>query len=240
MGRDMKFGDYLRRQREDRGWTQPDAANKVGIEQSYLSKLETGKSYPSDDVFGRLIQAYAIDVKALVRDLDPGEADALRDIESLRVTRLTLHRTARRLSRGWMLAGLACLLIGGGSTGAALTASDSSHEEYIYLSRGVIAPGEPFDVFDRVDVPLGGTPERVAEMRAQQIALQDRIDDEVRIQRTLQGEGYFETVEGGRRYFRALDSETVIERSPLRWFWVPGLMFLFGALGCFTISWRWK
>ncbi len=236
----MKFGDYLRQAREARHWTQPEAAARAGIEQSYLSKLETGKSYPSDDVFGRLVQAYSIDVKALVSDLDPAEAEALREIESLRATRLILHRTARRLSRGWMLAGLACLLIAGGSIGAALTASDTSHEEYIYLSRGVIAPGEPFDVFDLVDARLGGTSDMVAGMRAQQIALQDRIDEEVRIQRTLQGEGYFETVEGGRRYFRALDSQTVIERSPLRWFWVPGLMFLFGALGCFTISWRWK
>ncbi|WP_291842976.1 helix-turn-helix transcriptional regulator [Maricaulis sp.] len=236
----MKFGDYLRQAREARHWTQPEAAARAGIEQSYLSKLEAGKSYPSDDVFERLVQAYDIDVKALVRHLDPAEAKALRDIQSLRTARLILHRAVQTMSRGWMLAGLACLLIGGASAGAALTASDTSHEEYIYLSRGVIAPGEAFDVFDRVDASPGENPEAAAALRAQQIALQDRIDEEVRIQRTLQGEGYFETVEGGRRYFRALDSQTVIERSPLRWFWVPGLMFLFGALGCFTISWRWK
>jgi transcriptional regulator with XRE-family HTH domain len=54
----MKFGDYLRQKREARGWTQPEAANKAGIEQSYLSKLETGKSYPSEDAYARLVAAY--------------------------------------------------------------------------------------------------------------------------------------------------------------------------------------
>ena len=36
----MKFGEYLKSQRDARGWTQPMAAEKIGIEQSYLSKLE--------------------------------------------------------------------------------------------------------------------------------------------------------------------------------------------------------
>ncbi|MHA6289095.1 helix-turn-helix domain-containing protein [Maricaulis sp. CAU 1757] len=236
----MKFGDHLRLQRERAAWTQPEAAARAGIEQSYLSKLETGKSYPSDEVFGRLVQAYGIDVKALVSDLDPDEIDALPNVASVRATRMTLQRTARNLSRGWMLAGLACLLVGGASAGAALTASDTSHVEYIYLSRGVILPGEPLDVFALVDAGFGGTPDRVAEMRAQQIALQERLDEEVRVQRIMQGEGFVETVDNGRRYFRALDSQTVVERSPLRWFWIPGLMSLFGALGCFIISLRWK
>lgn len=36
----MKFGDYLKQKRAERGWTQPEAASHVKIEQSYLSKLE--------------------------------------------------------------------------------------------------------------------------------------------------------------------------------------------------------
>ncbi|MBO6796341.1 helix-turn-helix transcriptional regulator [Maricaulis sp.] len=51
----MKFGDYLRQCREAKGWTQPEAARHADIEQSYLSKLETGRSYPSEDVYSRLV-----------------------------------------------------------------------------------------------------------------------------------------------------------------------------------------
>ncbi|MGE0743387.1 MAG: helix-turn-helix domain-containing protein, partial [Hyphomonadaceae bacterium] len=38
----MKFGEDLKNRRTELGWTQPDAAAKASIEQSYLSKLETG------------------------------------------------------------------------------------------------------------------------------------------------------------------------------------------------------
>lgn len=50
----MKFGVYLRSLREKAGWTQPEAAEKIEIEQSYLSKLETGKCFPSEDIFSKL------------------------------------------------------------------------------------------------------------------------------------------------------------------------------------------
>jgi transcriptional regulator with XRE-family HTH domain len=61
----MNFGAYLKSQRDARGWTQPMAAEKIGIEQSYLSKLETGKATPSEEMFERLVNAYDIDLDAL-------------------------------------------------------------------------------------------------------------------------------------------------------------------------------
>ena len=59
----MKFGEYLKNRRTELGWTQPDAASKAGIEQSYLSKLETGKSFPSEDVYQRLVGAFGLDTE---------------------------------------------------------------------------------------------------------------------------------------------------------------------------------
>ena len=76
----MQFGDYLRQTREEKGWTQPDAAAKIGIEQSYLSKLETGKSYPSEDVFARLIEAYEINIAHLSETVASSELSKLREI----------------------------------------------------------------------------------------------------------------------------------------------------------------
>lgn len=49
----MKFGEYLKNQRTELGWTQPDAAAKAGIEQSYLSKLEpASRSRPKMSISG--------------------------------------------------------------------------------------------------------------------------------------------------------------------------------------------
>ena len=86
----MKFGDYLRQKREEKNWTQPEASAAAGIEQSYLSKLETGKSWPSEDVFARVASVYGIEVDDMVR----------RVASSERSRREASRATPRRRS-GW-------------------------------------------------------------------------------------------------------------------------------------------
>lgn len=44
----MNFGEKLKRIRTEKNLTQPRFAEAIGIEQSYLSKLENDKSQPSD------------------------------------------------------------------------------------------------------------------------------------------------------------------------------------------------
>jgi transcriptional regulator with XRE-family HTH domain len=61
----MPFHENLRTLRLARGLTQPTLAEKAGIEQSYLSKLENGRSKPSEDVLGRLAQALEVKPEAL-------------------------------------------------------------------------------------------------------------------------------------------------------------------------------
>jgi transcriptional regulator with XRE-family HTH domain len=73
----MSFPDNLRTLRLTRGLTQPALAEKAGIEQSYLSKLENGRSRPSEDVVARLAQALDIKPEALTQNGDESE-DRLR------------------------------------------------------------------------------------------------------------------------------------------------------------------
>ncbi len=40
----MRFGEKLKELRNEKEWTQPEMAEAIGIEQSYWSKLENGKS----------------------------------------------------------------------------------------------------------------------------------------------------------------------------------------------------
>lgn len=61
----MPFHENLRTLRLARGLTQPTLAEKAGIEQSYLSKLENGRSKPSEDVLGRLAQALEVKPETL-------------------------------------------------------------------------------------------------------------------------------------------------------------------------------
>ncbi|MBM7071474.1 helix-turn-helix transcriptional regulator [Shewanella sp. 202IG2-18] len=44
----MTFGQIIKSFRTEKGLSQPEFAEQVGIEQSYLSKLENDKSLPSN------------------------------------------------------------------------------------------------------------------------------------------------------------------------------------------------
>ena len=56
----MKLAETLVALRNEKGWTQAEAARNISIQQSYLSKLENGHFTPSDDVIEKLSQAYGV------------------------------------------------------------------------------------------------------------------------------------------------------------------------------------
>ncbi|MBD3653320.1 helix-turn-helix transcriptional regulator [Kangiella sp.] len=66
----MTLGEKLRALRSTSGWTQPEFARKLGIEQSYLSKLENDKSIPSTEMFDKLCTAYEVTPDEMLKDLD--------------------------------------------------------------------------------------------------------------------------------------------------------------------------
>jgi len=69
----MSFQENLRTLRLARGLTQPLLAEKAGIEQSYLSKLENGRSRPSEEVLARLAQALEVKPETLQQNGDETE-----------------------------------------------------------------------------------------------------------------------------------------------------------------------
>lgn len=54
------LGMELKRLRSDKKWTQAFAAREIGIQQSYLSKLENGQFIPSPEVLEKLSSCYGI------------------------------------------------------------------------------------------------------------------------------------------------------------------------------------
>ena len=66
----MNFGEKLKQLRTDKNLTQPQLADAIGIEQSYLSKLENDKSTPSAEIFQAILKALAIDVASLLENID--------------------------------------------------------------------------------------------------------------------------------------------------------------------------
>lgn len=215
----MRFGDHIRDMRRARGWTQPEASGRIGIEQSYLSKLESGKSYPSEDVFAALLSVYDLDTDALAEKLFPGELDRLREIGQVRASLLRREQDQQSNSRRWLVAGIALLTIGGGSLGISLLGSDQTIDWYQYKSESLVAA--------EVD-----SPSDIQDGSLQSTALEYRELD------VYQDVVFLEPVPEGRRVWRFYGSRSETRKSPLRWFLVPAFMTLFGGFGCFFASYR--
>lgn len=219
----MKFGEYLKDRRTELGWTQPDAAAKAQIEQSYLSKLETGKSFPSEDVYQRLVEAFSLDTEAMVGALYPAELDRLREIEAVRKHLLQREHDTRSISRRWLYAGLGGLVLGGALIGLSQVDRGGAAMHYTYQSSGVIHAGESSDIFD----DAGDNP-----------ALLARADEQTIFVPEMRGPAFTEATADGRREWHLVGANSVNVPAKFGWALVPGLAFLIGGLGCFFISWR--
>jgi len=227
----MKFGDYIRQKREKAGWTQPEAAARGDIEQSYLSKLETGKSYPSEEVFQKLVQTFDLDVKALSDKITSDELNKLREISEVRTTILTRQKTEARFMRGWLLAGLVMLMIGGGALGLTNVLPDWEQMMFHYRSEGVIKSGESPMIYPFLAVGQQGKDDGT---------LSERVDYDYVRTPDYRGDSFIEPVENGYRKYTLFNDTIESEPSPLRWLFAPGIMFILGGLGCFYVARRWR
>jgi transcriptional regulator with XRE-family HTH domain len=193
----MKFGEYLKAQRDARGWTQPMAAEKIGIEQSYLSKLETGKASPSEEMFERIVSAYDIDVDELANAVSLGELERLREISAVRdLVRRGQQATARGRRR-WLVASLALIALGGALLSFVVTERRFADIEYEYLSKGVIQNGESDFLFMHL-TPF--EPYMLADDFADDPLL-PRLEPVYRWHGEDRGAYYIEPADGGRRVY---------------------------------------
>ncbi|WP_262693351.1 helix-turn-helix domain-containing protein [Kordiimonas aquimaris] len=226
----MKFGDYIRQKRETTGWTQPEAAAKADIEQSYLSKLETGKSYPSEEVFNKLVNTLDLNIEEMARTVGSQELTRLREIKDVRAIVLQRQQNQQRFMRSWLIAGLVMLVIAGGVLGMSISMVADAKADYMYRSEGVILEGEPTNVFELIK--LGARPSVKP--------LKDRIAYDFQKLEQHQGNEYIKPVEGGYRHYQLYASMPQYDFRLIGWHLTIGFMLLFGGLASFYIARRWQ
>ncbi|QMW13408.1 helix-turn-helix transcriptional regulator [Pseudoalteromonas sp. MT33b] len=80
------FGSQLKHYRSELKLSQPEFAEQVGIEQSYLSKLENDKSVPSNDTFRSILAALNLTIcdfmQPLKHSVDKARLINVPDIEA--------------------------------------------------------------------------------------------------------------------------------------------------------------
>ncbi|WP_395375010.1 helix-turn-helix domain-containing protein [Marinicella sp. W31] len=238
----MTFGEYIKHKREALGWTQPEAANQAGIEQSYLSKLETGKAMPSEEIFSKLAAIYEIDTDEMTALFSLNEVNRLKEIKAVRTAILDKQKNTVKVTRGWLVAGLASLMIGAACLGFALI-PNTAERLYHYRSEGVLKPGEELRAYsvlrDQAD-SFSGKPQEKAAFLYKQKEMLKRLDQHDLVLWTSKGDDFVEETPEGKRFYDLYDQRVVENPNPFKWFLVPALMFLFGSLGCFIVSFKWS
>lgn len=233
----MELGQYLKKCRELKSRTQPDIAGEIGIEQSYLSKLESGKSIPSNDVFDKLREVYGFNIEELVKALSPKELDRLKDIGAIQQAYNIQSKNKLTASRAWSVSGLVMLVLGTGLLAISIL-PDRSPETFIYRSQGILEKNEELNAYDiiKLDIQLlGSDASRLAE-RTQMLSRLDQADVTTN---QYKGDGYVVNHEQGRRYFELIGKKTSTRNDWNRWLFVPALMLLVGGIGSFFLASRW-
>lgn len=61
-----KIAKFLKEERENSNFTQEEAAKRIGVSKSIISKWETGKSYPSLENLSKISETYGISVNEIL------------------------------------------------------------------------------------------------------------------------------------------------------------------------------
>ena len=226
----MDFGDRLRQLRKEKSLTQPELAEVMGIEQSYLSKLENGKSLPSNDMLQRILDAFDLEVSDLVDGLDQGVRNQLRRIplvgDYLNRQKQLLIGSRRR----WLL--ISALLA---SFGAALIYAGNAHlffpdVQYQYVSKGILRDGESKELFEHPAVAL---PQGVNREQRDRImnAIYARLDEDYVRTTDYRGTIYNVPVDGGSRTYVIVDQRELDNPSNKAVVFIGVLLLTFGTVG---------
>lgn len=146
----MNFGEKLKKIRTEKNMTQPQMAEAIGIEQSYLSKLENDKSVPSAEMFQTIIKNLELDARAFLADIDHKILHGvMRQIPEVALfiqndKQQGLHRFQR-----WLLVSTSACVLGATLIVAGYMGLILPKTNLVYSSIGLIKAGEPSDILDR-------------------------------------------------------------------------------------------
>ena len=147
----MTLGQKLKQLRLAKEMSQPDLAQLIGIEQSYLSKLENDKAFPSDDIFSQLLRALEIELEAFLQ----GFEHAIIQSQLCKLTVVNRHQKQYETKSvsymlRWIIVSSLLIVLGGTAwlAGEKKWIFDSTvSKTHVYESRGVIKDGEALRLF---------------------------------------------------------------------------------------------
>ena len=213
----MTLGEKIKLLRTELEMTQPELAEKAGIEQSYLSKLENGKGSPSFDIINRIAIALGSSGMDLINSLSQSYIEdhlshipeVAAEYESVRLRREMSQKKRFIYSSSFIAAGL--FLFVAGFTNVFFPEGAAHY----YLSEGIIRAGEPDFLFDTPAFQSEAVSniESGEEYNARMDLIKSRIQQDMFVTYNFLGDAYIREVEGGRRKYNRYNAIQGIKRS---------------------------
>ena len=238
----MNVGERIKQLRSDRNLTQPQLAQAIGIEQSYLSKLENDKSVPSADIFQAVLKAFALDVGSFLQGVD--EKIVYGDLRQIPEVANHLNAHAMRKVhdiKRWLFGSAAACVLGLTSVVAGYRGLIFPNTQYSYSSDGVVLPGEPSNIFQNFRMLL------ISKEQSGELSMQDgskreaeymsRVDEQNLMLGEYRGIAFVEPVKGGSRNynFRGQFEST---RWQNRHLMLLGMLLTFAGIFGFIVEFR--
>lgn len=80
---DSRIGARIRIEREGRGWSLTDLAEKASVSRAMIFKVERGNSSPTAKLLGKLSGAFGLSMSALMARAEIGQGRLLREADQL-------------------------------------------------------------------------------------------------------------------------------------------------------------
>ncbi|GIU15058.1 MULTISPECIES: helix-turn-helix domain-containing protein [unclassified Shewanella] len=235
----MTLGQQIKQCRTARGFSQPELAEMVGIEQSYLSKLENDKSIPSNEVFRSLLNALSISISQFLEAIDSDkhrqQLNQIPDLEAFLSQQA--HLNLKSLRRFLYIAS-ALIILGITTFYSGFSKQLFSEKQYQYQSLGVVLPGEPLDIFSSWRRTIDSSAPNSRSIREKKnIEMTMRSDSLFLLTTDNKSQNFSVDVEGGKRlYF--LDKEIAVSRQVNAWLQLFGILFFTTGVVGFALERR--
>ncbi|KAB2332619.1 helix-turn-helix domain-containing protein [Bacillus mesophilum] len=79
----MVFGEKLKMERKNKGWSQEELAEKLFVSRQSVSKWENGQNYPSIEIIIRLSDLFEISIDELLRSDEELTEKVIKDSKQL-------------------------------------------------------------------------------------------------------------------------------------------------------------
>ena len=229
----MTLGKKIRTLRAEHNLSQPELAEKIGIEQSYLSKLENDKSIPSNDIFNNMLVAFSLSLEQFVSGFSQGtELERLRQIPDVDHYFSSQKKHNQNNQRRFLY--LSSLLIVLATTLFYVGFSKQlfSEVQFQYESDGVIFEEEPANVFHRWRDLLSTEQKQDRELLGlKEMEMAKRVDEKTISVFEHAGPYFRLDTQGGYRHYRLI-REKQVKREVNAWLQVFGvLLFSAGIMG---------